>query len=188
MRIIAGRHKGRKLSAPQGSDTRPTSDRARETLFNILVHGGFHPGGTSPLIEAAVLDVFCGSGALGLEALSRGAARVVFMDSSKAALAAAQANAGDLDEQAACHFLQNDGEAPGKATGAFTLVFLDPPYGKGLGGKSLSALSHEGWIAPGALCILETGKDEVFVPPTGFRVLKERSEGAAKIIFLKYAP
>lgn len=182
MRIVGGRHRGRRLAAPPGRSTRPTSDRARESLFNILAHGDF--GGV--LEGARVLDAFCGSGALGLEALSRGASHVVLMDNDGAAMAAAQDNAGALDEETHVTCLPRDAVNPPRAEKPCGLVFLDPPYGGGLGEKALTALSTQGWLAPGALCVMETAKDEAFAPPPGFTILKERQVGAARFHILRY--
>ncbi|MBL6936094.1 MAG: 16S rRNA (guanine(966)-N(2))-methyltransferase RsmD [Alphaproteobacteria bacterium] len=182
MRVVGGKHRGRRLAAPQGKTTRPTSDRARESLFNILAHGDF-----GDVLEGArVLDAFCGSGALGLEALSRGAAHVVLMDNDGSAMAAAQENAEALGEETHVTCLTRDATNPPRAEKPCGLVFLDPPYDGELGEKALTALSTQGWLAPGALCVMETAKDEEFTAPPGFDALKERAVGAACFHILRY--
>jgi len=186
MRIVGGRLKRRPLAAPEGLDVRPTSDRARESLFNILAH---HP--ERPLIDARVLDAFAGSGALGLEALSRGAAHCTFLETLPAALAAIRANIGRLGLSGQTTVLRADalrpGPAPAGATLPAALVFLDPPYRSGLARPALEALRSEGWLADGALVSVEVGATEDFAPPPGFEVLDERRYGAAKL-FLVRAP
>lgn len=188
MRVVGGAHKGRRLVAPEGRDVRPTSDRARESLFNRLVHGGYGPGGVSPVVDAVVLDMFCGSGALGLEALSRGAARTIFMDLSRTALDCARANAASLGETDRCEFLLAEATRPPPPRQQAALVFLDPPYGSGLGEPALEALAASGWLAAGALSTVEIGRDEVFATPDGFAELDARQTGAARIVILRYQP
>ena len=184
MRVVGGRHRGRRLATPAGKTTRPTADRARESLFNILAHGDF--GDRDVFTGARVFDAFCGSGALGLEALSRGAAHVVLMDNDEAAMAAAQDNAALLGEAEHATCLPRDATTPPRAEAPCSLVFLDPPYGSGLAEKVLTALTAQGWLAQDALCVVETGADEAFAPPPGFTALKERNVGAARFIFLRY--
>jgi 16S rRNA (guanine966-N2)-methyltransferase len=186
MRVVAGAHKGRQLVAPAGRDVRPTSDRARESLFNRLVHGGYGSGGVSPVVDAVVLDMFCGSGALGLEALSRGAARAIFIDLSRPALDCARANAATLDETGRCEFLLGEATRPPPPRQQATLVFLDPPYGSGLETPALQALATSGWLTPGAIAAVEIGRDEVFEVPPGFTELDARQTGAARIIILRF--
>ncbi|CAA7624624.1 16S rRNA (guanine(966)-N(2))-methyltransferase RsmD [Magnetospirillum sp. UT-4] len=180
MRIVGGRHRGRRLAAPAGGATRPTADRAREALFNILAH--------SPLVAldgAVVVDAFAGSGALGLEALSRGAAAVTFLDSHPAALAAIRDNLKSLGETATV--LRADATRPPAAVAPCTLAFLDAPYGKGLSEPALAALAGAGWLAESALCVVEVAAAEDFTPPDGFTVVDERRYGAAKLVFAVYA-
>ncbi len=188
MRIVAGKHRGRRLAAPEGSAIRPTADRTREALFNILLHAPFAGGGTWSLKGIRVLDAFAGSGALGLEALSRGAAHVTFMDTATAALAAIRGNARALGEDTAITSLLADPGAPPPADPACGLVLMDPPYGSELAGPALVALADAGWVAPDAVCVVELGKAEQFDPPAGFAVMDERSYGAAKLIFLTGKP
>ncbi|WP_142847875.1 16S rRNA (guanine(966)-N(2))-methyltransferase RsmD [Telmatospirillum sp. J64-1] len=179
MRIVGGRHKGRALTAPQGMETRPTSDRARESLFNILAHSG-----ETPLQGARVLDAFAGSGALGFEALSRGAAQAIFLDTAPAALSAIRANAATLKESPT--ILRVDATNPPPAPAACDLVFLDAPYNKTLSEPALASLAAKGWIAPDAACIVEVAAREDFFAPPGFEEWDRRSYGAAKVIFLRW--
>lgn len=174
MRIIAGRWRGRTLQAPPGAGTRPTSDRVRQALFDMLMHA---PWGGRDLLEGAeVLDAFAGTGALGLEALSRGAARACFIEPDRAALAALRANIAATGAEA--RVIPGDATHPPPGTPC-RLVFLDPPYGRGLGPRAAAALGAAGWFAPGAVLVLETGRDEP-LPELG-AMLAERSHGAARI-------
>lgn len=186
MRIVGGRHRGRRLAAPPGRDVRPTSDRARESLFNRLAHGGYGAGGASPLADARVLDAFCGSGALGLEALSRGAAAAAFMDSSRAALDCARANAAALGVAESCLFLMADAARPPQSEAPVSLVFLDPPYGSNLAMPALVALANAGWLAAGALAAVEIGRDDAVDALDRFELLDDRVTGAARILILRF--
>lgn len=180
MRIVAGRHKGRPLAAPPGRDTRPTADRARESLFNMLAHGH-----GIDLAEANVLDVFAGSGALGLEALSRGARHAWFLERHGAAADVIRANLAALGETARGSVLRADATRPPPARAACALVLLDPPYGSGLAGPALAALAAAGWLAEDALCVAEVAAREPFQPPPGFVTEQERASGAARFVFLR---
>jgi 16S rRNA (guanine966-N2)-methyltransferase len=186
MRIIAGRWKGRALVAPPGLATRPTSDRARQAIFDQLWHAPW--AGRDMLEGATVLDAFAGTGAMGLEALSRGAARAFFMEQDRAALAALRANIAACKASDACRVIAGDVTAPPLAAAPCTLVFLDPPYGKGLVPRALAALQAKGWIAPGALIIAETGRDEETVMLPGFEVISTRDHGAARLSALRALP
>ena len=185
MRIVAGRHRGRLIDAPEGNDIRPTSDRVRESVFNILEHRDWGPGGLSVVTGARVLDGFCGTGALGLEALSRGGAHVTFMDKSRVALALCRQNLDSLGERSAADVLQGDCLKPVRPAEAYGLVLLDPPYKAGLAAPALTALRDTGWIAPGAICVVETeaGTDPEF--DDTFEKLDTRKYGAAKVHFLR---
>lgn len=180
MRITSGLHRGRPLLAPDGRETRPTSDRARESIFNILRH-------RFPLDGAAVLDVFAGTGALGLEALSQGAAHAAFMESAPAALDFCRRNIAVLKEQARSAVFAGDALAPARRPAALaprTLVFLDPPYGKDMGAAALTALAEKDWLAPGALCVMEMSKKAPEILPAGFTLQDERIYGIALIRFV----
>jgi 16S rRNA (guanine966-N2)-methyltransferase len=186
VRIIAGKHRGRRLDAPAGLEVRPTADRTREALFNILEHGRFSADGTSPLREARVLDTFAGSGALGLEALSRGAAHATFMDNNAVARSAIRANARALGEAASVDILQADAGNPPVPGQPCRVVFLDPPYRSGLAAAALGALAARGWIAERAICAVEMAANERLDAPAGFTAVDERRYGKAKLVFLIY--
>ncbi len=181
MRIVAGRHRGRKLMAPPGLDTRPTSDRAREALFNILEHG------EPPLEGCRFLDLFAGSGAVGLEAASRGAGQVLLVEKARAAQAAARANIAHLGEADRVTLRAGDATRLGRATEPFDLVFLDPPYGSGLAATALAALARGGWLAPEARIVVELGAAEPLPDQPGFSVEDARRYGAARLVFLRPA-
>ncbi len=184
MQIVGGRHSGRSIKAPAGLEVRPTSSLTRESMFNILAHGRLARDG-SPLADAVVLDAFAGSGANGLEALSRGAAHAVFMESQAAALASLRQNVRALDEETRVTILQCDVLHPPRATQACSLALLDPPYNQGLAAPALAALRTAGWLAPEALIAVELMKKEPFAAPSGFRMLDERTYGKARVVFLR---
>lgn len=178
MRITTGIYKGRTLAVPPGESIRPTGDKMRQALFNIL-------GGYGYPVDAVVLDVFCGTGALGLEALSRGAAHATFMDMDTKTCAAniATLKAGDN-----ATVLKRDAVKPGVHNGApATLLFADPPYRKGLLNPALTALAQNGWLAPGALCACEAEADHANDVPPGFVLLDRRDYGAACLLLLRHA-
>ncbi|HEY2889125.1 MAG TPA: RsmD family RNA methyltransferase [Dongiaceae bacterium] len=187
MRIVAGKYKGRRLDAPEGRDIRPTADRTRQALFDVLEHGRLMESGGSALVDAIVLDGFCGTGALGLEAFSRGAAEASFIDINRVALDTARANAKTLGVTAT--FILADAANPPLARKAATLIFLDPPYDAALGAPALTALAAAGWVAPGALVSLEMSGPELsrFSPPPGFAAIDERRYGKARILLLRAA-
>jgi len=183
VRIIAGQYRGRRLLAPDGMATRPTGERMRQALFDMLWHAPY--AGRAAIEGASVLDAFAGTGALGLEALSRGAAGVCFIEQDRAALAVLRANIATLKAEPACAVLAADALKPPRAKAACGLVFLDPPYGKELVPRSLAALAAAGWIAPDALVCAETGREEALEVP-GFEVLAEREHGAARVTVLRF--
>lgn len=184
MRIVGGRLKGRALRAPEGQATRPTSDRAREALFNILDHAPWAPG----LEGRRVLDLFAGSGALGFEALSRGAAFALFVETDAGARGVIRENAEALGLIGATRIHRRDatdlGQKPAGLGAPFDLVFLDPPYGRGLGELALARVADGAWMSADALVALEVGADETPAAP-GFEELDARIYGAAKIVFLR---
>lgn len=184
MRIVAGQFKGRPIQAPKTDATRPTSDRTRESLFNILAHAEWAP----PLDNARVLDLFAGSGALGLEALSRGAQFCLFVDTAHAARGAIRNNVEALGLFGATRIHRRSaaslGEKPAGLGARFDLAFLDPPYRKSLVGPCLDALRSEGWLAENALVIVETAADED-LDLSGWDLILNRNMGAAKLWFLK---
>ncbi|MBO0737251.1 MAG: 16S rRNA (guanine(966)-N(2))-methyltransferase RsmD [Alphaproteobacteria bacterium] len=184
MRIVAGSHRGRRLLVPSGAKVRPTSDRAREAMFNIIFHGGV-AGGRVPLAESTVLDAFAGTGALGLEALSRGAAGAVFIERDRDALAILRKNISVLGEDAHSRVIVGDATRPPHAVCGCAVVFIDPPYRSGLVTPALQALTAAGWFAPQALVVVELAAREEFAIPEGFTLLDERVYGAARIVFLR---
>jgi len=185
MRIIGGKWRGRRLAAPDGHAVRPTGDRVREALFNILEHGGFRPGGGSPLPGARVLDGFAGTGALGLEALSRGADHATFIEKDRVAQRALEANIAGCGAADQATVLRADCRTPPRATAACSLIFLDPPYGEGQAAPALTALADAGWLAEDALCSVELGAKDDFTAPARFTSLDERRYGAARIVILQ---
>jgi 16S rRNA (guanine966-N2)-methyltransferase len=184
MRITGGIHRGRPLAAPKGRNTRPTSDRARESVFNILRHGNWHQG---ILEEAAVLDVFSGTGAIGLEALSQGAKHAAFIEREHPAIDFCKNNIETLGETERTTLFTFDATNP-IARPLYieprTLVFLDPPYGKYLGAEALKALVDKGWLKEGAVCVLEMSKKVPEIIPAHFTLQDERTYGIARIQFL----
>jgi len=184
MRIVGGRHRGRRLLAPPGDTVRPTSDRAREALFNILSHGRFSAEGI-PFAGAAVLDAFAGTGAFGLEALSRGAAEAVFIERDPQAVAVLRRNVAALGESAHVEIVPGDATHPPRAASQCAVAFVDPPYRSGLAAPALDALDRAGWFAPGGLVIIELAAREELVAPNGFTLLDERVYGAARLVFLR---
>ena len=188
MRIIGGKWRGRRLAVPEGRTVRPTIDRVRESLFNVIEHGRHTNGAGSPLPGIRVLDGFAGTGALGLEALSRGAAHITFIESDRAALAVLETNIAELGAAAETTVLRADCLAPPRATEACGLILLDPPYGQGFAEPALLALDTQGWIAPNALCVVELRRGDGFDAPNGFEPLDDRHYGATRLVLLKRGP
>lgn len=185
MRIIGGRFSGRALVAPKGRETRPTADRARESLFNILAHrDDFAFDG------ARVIDLFAGSGALGFEALSRGAAFCLFVETDAAARGAIRDNVEALGLFGATRIHRRSatglGPKPAGVGPPFTLAFLDPPYALNLAAPAVEALTTGGWLAAGALVIVEEGADEPPLVIADFEELDRRRYGAAQIGFYRF--
>ena len=178
MRIIAGEWRGRKLAAPKGDATRPTADRTRETLFSMLVSrlGSFE--------GLSVLDLFAGSGALGLEALSRGAASCLFVEQDADALKALRTNVDTLAQRGTATVQATSVMALGPARASFDLLLLDPPYGTGAGQVALDRLMRLGWIGPQSWVALETDSKEA-VSVAGFVIETERRVGKAKLTLLR---
>ena len=181
MRIIGGAWRGRRLIAPPGAATRPTSDRVRQALFDMLLHAPW--AGRKAVEGAVVLDAFAGTGALGLEALSRGAATATFLERDRAALAALRANVAACGAGARARALESDALRP-RPGAPSTLVFLDPPYGENLVPRAVTALAGTGWLATGALLVAEVGRDE---PSPFAEVLAARTHGAARIEVARHA-
>jgi 16S rRNA (guanine966-N2)-methyltransferase len=176
LRIIAGAWRGRTVIAPPGADTRPTADRVRQALFDMLAHAPW--GGRGLLEGAQVLDAFAGTGALGLEALSRGAGFATFLECDRAALGSLRANIGACRAGDRAAVLAADATQPPQGRPC-TLIFFDPPYRRGLVQAALAGLSRAGWIAPGAVAVAETARDEEIALPA--TLLADRTHGATRV-------
>jgi len=182
MRVVGGDLRGRPLATPRDNAIRPTTDRTREAVFNMLAHrfGGRLDG-------VRVLDLFAGTGALGIEALSRGAAYCVFIEESAEGRGLVRTNVESFGLTGRTKIFRRDATALGEAgtLGPFGLVFADPPYGKGLGEKALRSARAGAWLAPGALCVVEEAASAAFEPGPGFAVVDERSYGETVIRFIE---
>lgn len=183
MRIIAGTHRGLALASVGKGDTgarlRPTTDRVRESLFNVLMGGRFG----DPITDARVLDLFAGTGAFGLEALSRGASHVTFVDDGRVATKLIRDNIRLTKRATDTTLIKRDAtRLPENQDAPFDLIFLDPPYGKGMGTIALNAALNQGWIAPNALIVFE---ENTVQTPTGFAQLDVRKYGDSQITFLR---
>lgn len=187
MRIVSGQFRGKAIAAPPGDATRPTSDRARQAVFNILEHAAWAP----ELHGARVIDVFAGSGALGLEALSRGAGFCLFVETDDAARGAIRENIDAMHLFGVTRVHRRDatdlGPRPSSAGAPFDIAFLDPPYAKGLGEKAVTELKAHDWLAPGAILMFERGRGEVDPVLDGFEQIDARDYGAARVLFYKLA-
>jgi 16S rRNA (guanine966-N2)-methyltransferase len=180
VRIIGVRFRGRGLKGPSSLAVRPTSDRLRETLFNVLAHAY-----DDPVDGARVIDLFAGSGAMGLEALSRGARFALFVDDGSEARALMRANVDALGLGGETKVFRRDATKLGAmpAQDPFTLAFLDPPYGKGLAPLALASLGSGGWLAEGALCVIEENAAAEMVLPAGFDLIEKRDYGETSVWF-----
>ena len=183
MRIVGGRLRGRALAAPKSHAIRPTADRLREALFNILVHAY-----DDPVTGARVLDLFAGTGALGLEALSRGAAFALFVDDGAEARALLRENVAALGLGGVTRIFRRDATKLGAAhpIEPFSLVFLDPPYGQGLAEKALAAARAGGWLTPDALIVVEEAAKSGFAAPEGFDELERRAYDDTMLVVLRH--
>jgi 16S rRNA (guanine966-N2)-methyltransferase len=182
MRVVGGRLRGRALAAPKSQAIRPTSDRLRESLFNILMHAY-----ADPVSDARVLDLFAGTGALGIEAISRGAGFCLFVDDGAEARALIRQNVDALGLGMVTRVFRRDATKLGAAhpVEPFSLVFLDPPYRKGLAEQALVALRDGGWLAPDAVVVIEEAADAGFAPPEGFDELERRTYDDTMIAILR---
>jgi 16S rRNA (guanine966-N2)-methyltransferase len=185
MRIVSGQFKGRVIAAPKSNDTRPTADRARETLFNILAHADWAPR----LSGARVMDVFAGSGALGFEAISRGAASCVFVETAFPAQKAIMANAQTLELEAVTRLIRKSAvQISPNTAAAFDVIFIDPPYYKGLIKPTVLRLIEKGYVGAETAIIAETAHDEALDADALTCTLEgEKEVGAAKFWFLRLA-
>ncbi|MEX0753216.1 MAG: 16S rRNA (guanine(966)-N(2))-methyltransferase RsmD [Xanthobacteraceae bacterium] len=182
MRIVGGRLRGRALTAPKSQAIRPTADRLRETLFNILIHAY-----GDPVSGARVLDLFAGTGALGLEAISRGADFAQFVDDGAEARALIRSNVEALGLGGVTRIFRRDAAKLGAVhpNEPFSLVFADPPYGQGLAEKALASARDGGWLTPGALIVVEESVASKFKAPDGFEELERRAYDDTELVFLR---
>ena len=182
MRVVGGDLRGRTLAAPKSQAIRPTADRLRESLFNILAHAYGDPIG-----GARVLDLFAGTGALGIEALSRGAAFALFVDDGAEARALLRDNVASLGLGGTTRIFRRDATKLGPAhpIEPFSLVFLDPPYGKGLAEQALASARGGGWLTPDALVVVEEAAEARFTAPAGFSEIERRRYDDTELIFLR---
>ena len=182
MRVVGGRLRSRPIAGPKSNDLRPTADRLREALFNILMHAY-----GDPVTGARVLDLFAGTGALGIEAVSRGAAFVLFVDDGVEARSLLRNNTEALGLGGTTRIFRRDATKLGAAhpLEPFSLVFLDPPYGKGLAEQALAAAREGGWLTPEALIVVEEAADAGFKAPEGFSELERRTYDDTELVFLR---
>ncbi|WPO43470.1 16S rRNA (guanine(966)-N(2))-methyltransferase RsmD [Tardiphaga sp. 42S5] len=182
MRVVGGRLKGRNIASPTTQSIRPTADRLRESLFNILIHAY-----ESPIADARVLDLFAGTGALGIEAVSRGAKFTLFVDNGSEARALLRNNVEALGLGGVTKVYRRDAAdlGPAHPVEPFSLVFLDPPYRMKLADKALASLRDGGWLTPGALLVVEEAKDAAFTAPDGFEELERRAYDDTEFTFLR---
>lgn len=182
MRIVGGRFKGRALAGPRSDAIRPTSDRLRESLFNVLAHA--HDGA---IADARVIDLFAGTGAMGLEALSRGAAYALFVDDGAQARGLIRENIDTLGLGGVTRLFRRDATRLGVADrfAPFTLVFCDPPYGRDLAPAALRSAADGGWLAPGALCVVEEAAEATLPCPDGFTEIERRTYGDTQVLFAR---
>ena len=182
MRVVGGRLRGRTIAAPASRDIRPTADRLRESLFNILMHAY-----GDPVSGARVLDLFAGTGALGIEAVSRGAAFTLFVDNGAEARALLRNNVEALGLGGVTKVYRRDATNLGPAypMEPFSVAFLDPPYGKGHAEKALASLREGGWLTPGALLVVEEAKAAAFATPDGFEELERRAYDDTEFVFVR---
>jgi len=185
VRIVTGHLRGRNIATPSGRNTRPTSDQTRESIFNILAHADW----SLPLDGAIVADIFAGSGALGLEAISRGASFCLFVETEPKARAAIRDNIESMNLFGCTRLHRRDATrlkiAPGNLRGPFTHVFMDPPYNKGLWRPVLERLASDALLTETAVIILEMSKDEEVESFAGYTVLADKLWGAARVVFLQ---
>jgi 16S rRNA (guanine966-N2)-methyltransferase len=185
VRIVGGRFRGRALKGPPSDAIRPTSDRLRETIFNILAHGY-----DDPVAGARVLDLFAGTGAMGLEALSRGAAFALFVDEGAGARGLIRENVEALGVGGQSRLFRRDATRMGPAAPnePFSLVFCDPPYGKGLAERALASCAAGGWLTNDALVVVEEAQGVEVLLPEAFAEIERRDYGETKVAFARYCP
>ncbi len=184
MRIVGGTLRGRALASPKHEGVRPTSDRVRESVFNILTHGI----SDFTLEGAKVLDLFAGTGALGLEALSRGGGTCLFVEEDADSRALIRRNIEAFGLTGVTRVFRRDATSLGPAGkhAGFTLAFLDPPYGKGLAERALASAAGGGWLADGAVIVIEERSDAVIALPAGFEQIDRRTYGDTQVVFARW--
>lgn len=182
MRVVGGRLKGRNIASPASNAIRPTQDRLRESLFNILIHAY-----ANPMDGARVLDLFAGTGALGIEAVSRGAKFTLFVDNGAEARALLRNNVEALGLGGVTKVYRRDATnlGPAHPMEPFSLVFLDPPYGKGLAGKALTSVCEGGWLVPDALVVVEEATAAALAAPDGYDELERRTYDDTEFVVLR---
>jgi 16S rRNA (guanine966-N2)-methyltransferase len=182
MRVVGGRLRGRTLAGPKSGEIRPTADRLRESLFNILVHAY-----DDPIADARVLDLFAGTGALGIEALSRGAAFALFIDGGAQARSLIRENVAALGLGGVSRIFRRDATKLGPAhpVEPFSLVFVDPPYSQGLAAAAIVSMRDGGWLEPGALMVVEEAVKAAFDAPAGFSELERRAYDDSELVFCR---
>ena len=181
MRIIGGELGGRKIDPPKGSEhTRPTSDRMRESIFNKITHmpdAGFY--------DKRVADIFAGTGAMGLEAISRGAAHATFVE-KHAGMELVKRNAQTLSVDDRCAFLGADARNLPSVDAPFDMIFMDPPYGRGLAEPALASAAEHGWLKNRTVVVIEIAADDSFEMPADFTVVDDRAKGVTRVLYLEY--
>jgi 16S rRNA (guanine966-N2)-methyltransferase len=185
MYVIAGKHRGRRIEAPEGKAVRPTASRTREAVFNILSHGRY--AGETPLLQGRIADIFCGSGAMGLEAFSRGATSVTFVDKSRDSLEAAEYNLKHFGEDKRAKLIRADSSILPPAPHPHEIVFIDPPYRSGLAIPALNTALKGGWLAPEGVAVVEQAWKEPVTIPEGWQQIDDRKYGNTRILLLELA-
>lgn len=192
MKITGGKYRGKNIEAREVRTLRPTSSFIREAIFNILKHGRFlHSDafintGADLLENQHVVDIFCGTGALGIEALLRGAKYVTFIDEDSKMLALTRQNIEHINEADHAGFIRSDSTLLPRAKTSCMLAFIDPPYNQNLAAPALESLRDNGWLAPGAVAVVEQGKRDDPVTPTGYQFLDDRVHDKTRITVLQY--
>lgn len=193
MKVTGGKYKGKRIEAGEERTLRPTSSMIREVIFNILKHGRFmkdenfiHDDNPSLIEGRNVIDIFCGTGALGIEALSRGAVHLTLVDQNAKTLSMARENIKNIGEEANTSFIRSDSTMLPIANRKCHLAFIDPPYSKGLANPALNSLKNGGWLDKGAVIVLEQGKQDEPKPPEGFRIVDDRVHDRTRVTILQY--
>jgi 16S rRNA (guanine966-N2)-methyltransferase len=185
LRIIAGKYKGKKLSSPDNTTIRPTKEIAKEGLFSILQSDKFAKNGKRLLSDALVLDLFCGSGALAIEAISRGAAKACLIDNEDLSIEIARKNVRAISETTNITIFRADATNLPKSRERYNLVFIDPPYGQNLIDVALKEIASKHWLAPGAIIVCECAKEDKPVIGDNYMLIEERKYGKSKFIILE---